>query len=89
MPDVVLTRALGHLDACCSRVPRIAAVRSRLETLLRQRHAAIRPRNTYGLVHGELGPDHVLVAGGRPALIDVEGVMFFDGLNSARLLDAV
>jgi hypothetical protein len=30
------------------------------------------------LIHGELGPDHVLVAGGRPVLIDIEGVMFFD-----------
>ncbi|WP_211293957.1 aminoglycoside phosphotransferase [Lentzea kentuckyensis] len=78
VPDVVLRRALGHLDACCERVPRIAAERSRLETQLRQRHALIEPRTTYGLIHGELGPDHVLVADGRPVLIDIEGVMFFD-----------
>ncbi|MGW6448312.1 phosphotransferase [Lentzea sp. NPDC055074] len=78
IPDVVLERALGHLAECCRRVPRIAAERDRLETQLRQRHAAIEPRTTYGLIHGELGPDHVLVAGGRPVLIDIEGVMFFD-----------
>lgn len=78
VPDVVLHRALGHLDACCERVPRIAAARDRLETQLRERHALIEPRTAYGLIHGELGPDHVLVADGRPVLIDIEGVMFFD-----------
>ncbi len=78
VPDVVLQRALGHLDACCARVPRIAAARNRLETQLRQRHSVIEPRTRYGLVHGELGPDHVLVADGQPVLIDIEGAMFFD-----------
>lgn len=38
----------------------------------------IAPRTRYGLIHGELGPDHVLVADGRPVLIDIEGAMFFD-----------
>ncbi|KJK42180.1 hypothetical protein UK23_38450 [Lentzea aerocolonigenes] len=78
VPDVVLERALKHLAECCERVPRIAAERERLETQLRQRHATIEPRPEYGLIHGELGPDHVLVADGRPVLIDIEGVMFFD-----------
>ncbi|MEV6236464.1 phosphotransferase [Lentzea sp. NPDC051838] len=78
VPDVILQRALNHLDACCERVPRIAAERSSLETELRQRHSLIEPRTSYGLIHGELGPDHVLVADGRPVLIDIEGAMFFD-----------
>ncbi|GLY50724.1 aminoglycoside phosphotransferase [Lentzea sp. NBRC 102530] len=78
VPDVVLERALRHLDECCARVPRIAAERARLESALRDRHAAIEPRSTYGLIHGELGPDHVLVVDSRPVLIDIEGVMFFD-----------
>ena len=39
----------------------------------------MRPRSEYGLIHGELGPDHVLVDGlGQPVLIDIEGLMFFD-----------
>jgi hypothetical protein len=30
-------------------------------------------------LHGELGPDHVLIDDrGQPALIDIEGLMFFD-----------
>ncbi|SFF58195.1 hypothetical protein SAMN05216251_12014 [Actinacidiphila alni] len=30
-------------------------------------------------MHGELGPDHVLVDDrGRPVLIDIEGLMYFD-----------
>lgn len=78
VPDVVLKRALGHLAECCARVPRIAAERSRLETALLERHAAIAPRSEYGLIHGELGPDHVLVVDDRPVLIDIEGLMFFD-----------
>lgn len=78
LPDVVLQRALGHLTECCVRVPRIAAERHRLETALIERHAAIAPRAEYGLIHGELGPDHVLVVDDRPVLIDIEGIMFFD-----------
>ncbi|GAA3713694.1 hypothetical protein GCM10022224_094110 [Nonomuraea antimicrobica] len=37
------------------------------------------PRTEYAVVHGELGPDHVLVdADGNPVLIDIEGLMYFD-----------
>jgi hypothetical protein len=39
----------------------------------------VSPRTAYGLIHGELGPDHVLVdADGHPVLIDIEGLMYFD-----------
>jgi hypothetical protein len=50
-------------------------LRERLEELA----GRVRPRTEYGLVHGELGPDHVLVdAEGHPVLIDIEGLMFAD-----------
>ncbi|MEU9476814.1 hypothetical protein [Streptomyces sp. NPDC048191] len=46
---------------------------------MRSLAARIGPRADHVLVHGELGPDHVLLdADGRPALIDVEGLMYFD-----------
>ncbi|WP_239150065.1 hypothetical protein [Streptomyces sp. SID8111] len=36
-------------------------------------------RTQHGLIHGELGPDHVLVDdSGHPVLIDIEGLMFSD-----------
>lgn len=76
---VVLGRALHDLAESASRDPRIARVRDRLENVVRALASAVRPRSEYGLVHGELGPDHVLVDGlGRPVLIDIEGLMFFD-----------
>jgi hypothetical protein len=78
-PQVVLDQALRHLALSAQRVPRLAAVADRVERLVRSLAAVIEPRATYGLIHGELGPDHVLVArDGEPVLIDLEGLMFFD-----------
>jgi hypothetical protein len=76
---VVLDRALHDLAEAAARVGRIAAVRGRLADALAQRCAAVPPRSRYGLVHGELGPDHVLVDGhDRPVLVDIEGATFLD-----------
>jgi hypothetical protein len=77
--QVVLDRALDDLAEAASRDTRIARVRDRLEDVVRGLAAAVRPRSQYGLIHGELGPDHVLVDRlGQPVLIDIEGLMFFD-----------
>nr|WP_203690439.1 aminoglycoside phosphotransferase family protein [Catellatospora coxensis] len=77
--QVVLDRALRHLASAAERAERLRPSRSRIEDLVRERAAAVRPREEYGLIHGELGPDHILVDGrGRPVLIDIEGAMFFD-----------
>jgi len=77
--DVVLTRALRDLAEAAARDPRIANARHRLEERLRALAAAVRPRTEYAVVHGELGPGHVLVdAAGRPVVIDIEGLMYFD-----------
>ncbi|MFG2911856.1 phosphotransferase [Kitasatospora sp. NPDC048298] len=76
---VVLDRALRDLAEAAARDPRIAEARDRFAERLRALAAAVRPRAEYSVVHGELGPDHVLVdAEGRPVLIDVEGTMYFD-----------
>ncbi|ARQ67571.1 phosphotransferase family protein [Streptomyces marincola] len=76
---VVLDRALRDLAEAASRDPRIAGARDRLEKRLLGLAAAVRPRTEYAVVHGELGPDHVLVdAEGNPVVIDIEGLMYFD-----------
>ncbi|GAA2690776.1 phosphotransferase family protein [Nonomuraea recticatena] len=76
---VVLDRALNDLAEAAFRDARIGRVRDRLEEVVRGLAAAVRPRSEYGLIHGELGPDHVLVDRlGQPVLIDIEGLMFFD-----------
>jgi hypothetical protein len=77
--QIVLDRALRHLDRAARRVPRLADVRARLEETARALAAAIPPRAEYTLIHGELGPDHVLLdKRRRPVLIDIEGAMYFD-----------
>ncbi|MEU3920486.1 phosphotransferase [Streptomyces sp. NPDC029004] len=76
---IVLDRALRDLAETASRDPRIAGARDRLEERLLGLAAVVRPRTEYAVVHGELGPDHVLVdAGGNPVAIDIEGLMYFD-----------
>ncbi|HEY1319109.1 MAG TPA: phosphotransferase [Streptosporangiaceae bacterium] len=75
----VLERALGDLREAAARLARLAAVHDELADVTHGLAAAVRPRAEYSLVHGELGPDHVLVdERGGPVLIDVEGLMFFD-----------
>lgn len=77
--EVVLARALEDLADAASREARIADARGGLVDLVHELAAAVPPRAEHGLIHGELGPDHVLVdRKGQPVLIDIEGLMFFD-----------
>ncbi|QLQ34985.1 phosphotransferase family protein [Micromonospora robiginosa] len=77
--DVVLARASGHLAGAAARDPRTAAARDRIAAHLRGLHDRVTPRREYALVHGELGPDHVLVTpDGQPVMIDIEGLTRFD-----------
>ncbi|GLY16461.1 aminoglycoside phosphotransferase [Kineosporia sp. NBRC 101677] len=80
---LVLERALGDVAEAAGREPRIAAVAEQLARRLHDLHARISPRQEYALIHGELGPDHVLLTaepanGAGAVLIDIEGLMFFD-----------
>ncbi|MEU0025500.1 phosphotransferase [Streptomyces sp. NPDC006335] len=71
--------ALRDIERAAVRDTRIAVVRDEVEETVRRLAAAVRPRDRHTLVHGELGADHVLLDDrGRPALIDVEGLMYFD-----------
>ncbi|KUN88389.1 aminoglycoside phosphotransferase [Streptomyces bungoensis] len=77
--QLVLDRALRDLGEASERDRRIAAVHGRLRDRLHGLAALVTPRAEHGLIHGELGPDHVLVdAAGHAVLIDVEGLMHFD-----------
>ncbi|MFI6814244.1 hypothetical protein ACIBG7_17655 [Nonomuraea sp. NPDC050328] len=75
----VLRRARADLGEAAARVERLAAAGDELAAVLGDLADGIEPRAECGLVHGELGPDHVLVdAAGEPVLIDIEGVVPFD-----------
>ncbi|MEU0584081.1 aminoglycoside phosphotransferase family protein [Streptomyces sp. NPDC006132] len=71
--------ALRSLAEAARREPRVAAVRRELEETVHALAAEVRPRDRHTLIHGELGADHVLLTpDGQPALIDIEGLMYFD-----------
>ncbi|MFI7111601.1 phosphotransferase family protein [Nonomuraea sp. NPDC050227] len=77
--DVVLDRALAHLAAVADRDARMGRAHERIAAHVRGLRHAVAPRERYGLVHGELGPDHVLVTpAGDPVMIDFEGLTYFD-----------
>ncbi|MFI7694709.1 phosphotransferase family protein [Nonomuraea sp. NPDC049655] len=77
--DVVLDRALAHLAAVADRDARMGRAHERIAAHVRRLRDAVAPRERYGLVHGELGPDHVLVTpAGEPVMIDFEGLTYFD-----------
>ncbi|MEV4470029.1 phosphotransferase [Nonomuraea sp. NPDC049504] len=78
-PEVVLGWALKDLGEAAGRVEAIGHKRAAFEELLRGMAGGVEPRTEHSLIHGELGPDHVLMDdGGEPVLIDIEGAQFFD-----------
>jgi len=76
---VMLDRALAQLTEIAGRDWRVAGAQGRLEQVLHSLAEPIKPRTAVSLIHGELGPDHVLLdRRGEPVLIDIEGAMYFD-----------
>jgi hypothetical protein len=76
---VTLDHALAQLQEIAERDPRAASAHGRIEEALHSLTEPIEPRTTWALVHGELGPDHVLLdRRGEPVLIDIEGAKYFD-----------
>lgn len=77
--QVAAQRARRHVDAAALVLPELAARRTALQDAVDRLLDAVPPRHDYRLLHGELGPDHVLLdAADRPYLIDIEGLMYFD-----------
>ncbi|QGH35317.1 phosphotransferase [Gracilibacillus salitolerans] len=71
--------AKEQLSYSSQYLERIRANQSKLLDTLYELESRIKPRTQYGFIHGELGPDHVLVNDElNPFLIDIEGAMFFD-----------
>jgi aminoglycoside phosphotransferase (APT) family kinase protein len=76
---LMLGRALAQLTEIAGRDRRAAAAQDRLEEALRSLAEPVEPRTAATLIHGELGPDHVLLdRHGDPVLIDIEGAKYFD-----------
>ncbi|MEV6601924.1 aminoglycoside phosphotransferase [Actinoplanes sp. NPDC051346] len=77
--DVIVDRALGQLRGAAAHDGRIAEAHDRIAGHVRHLRGAVAERRAYGLIHGELGPDHVLVSpAGEPLIIDIEGLAYFD-----------
>jgi aminoglycoside phosphotransferase (APT) family kinase protein len=76
---IMLGRALAQVSEIAGRDQRAADAQRRLEEALHSLAEPIRPRTAAALVHGELGPDHVLLDRDvEPVLIDIEGAKYFD-----------
>jgi phosphotransferase family enzyme len=77
--DVIVDQALNNLREAAARDGRLAHASGKITDHVRHLRDAVTARETYALIHGELGPDHVLVtAAGEPVLIDIEGLTYFD-----------
>ncbi len=77
--DVIVDRALRDLAAASRRDDRLAAAHDRIAERVHALREVVTARQTYVLVHGELGPDHVFVPpSGEAVLIDIEGLAYFD-----------
>ncbi|WP_189093418.1 phosphotransferase family protein [Deinococcus ruber] len=75
-----LRRALLELDVVARTHARIAehapVIRQRLQSMAAQ----LEPRTAYRMIHGELGPEHILIPAGTtaPSFIDLDGAHYFD-----------
>jgi hypothetical protein len=58
--QLVLERAFGDLAEAAERDTRMGSVAAPLHDRLRELATRVSPRTEHGLIHGELGPDHVL-----------------------------
>jgi Phosphotransferase enzyme family len=77
--QLVLERALADLAEAATRDARIRRVASQAQDALQSRAGAVLPRSEFSLIHGELGPDHVVLdSRDQPVIVDIEGLMYFD-----------
>jgi len=72
--------ALVELRAAAETEPWVAEHHDRILRALGELRAAVRPRETFNLLHGELDPSHILVRSEDHVvyLVDIEGIGFGD-----------
>lgn len=85
--ETTLARALLEVTATAAERPQVAAHQAQISAKLHALHAALTPRSTYHLLHGELAGSHVLVQQNDPSVNDVDAVYFVDieGIHFADL----
>ena len=67
------------LDLACEFNESIRSYRGQILVTLQSLLDAIEPRSVFSLIHGELGPEHIIVSPeSEPYFIDCEGVRYFD-----------
>ncbi|QGR00111.1 aminoglycoside phosphotransferase family protein [Paenibacillus psychroresistens] len=72
-------KAISDLAYASLHIDNIGSHQSKLLDRLYELEAKIESRSRYGYIHGELGPDHILVNHDlEPYLIDIEGAEFYD-----------
>lgn len=76
---IQLENAKLQLAYASQHIEGIRVNQTKLLDTLYELESRIEPREQYGFIHGELGPNHVLVTDElEPYLIDVEGAEFYD-----------
>lgn len=77
--SIIFDRSVECLSYSSGHLEHIANNRHRIDERLSELFERIKPRDDYAFIHGELGPDHVLVDSNlQTYLIDIEGVEYFD-----------
>jgi hypothetical protein len=77
--QMVLQHILLGLDFAAEYNDRIKSSKGRIQDAVNRIVGAIEPRSTLHLIHGELGPEHILIGEAEAVhFIDCEGLKFFD-----------
>ncbi|WP_246354181.1 phosphotransferase family protein [Paenibacillus phytohabitans] len=76
---IQLQNAIIQLTYASEYIDVIRRNQGKLLDMLYKLESRVEPRRRYGYIHGELGPNHVLVTDQlEPCLIDIEGAGFYD-----------
>ncbi|KTD88604.1 hypothetical protein UQ64_04625 [Paenibacillus etheri] len=76
MKILQMENAKVQLAYASQHMEKIGSNQSKLLDKLYELESRIQPRKQYGFIHGEMGPDHVLVNDKlEPFLIDIKGLL--------------